>query len=86
MIEGSVLNFSFTFELESSFAVGSAVLPNTSQGPTTISWSYTLTRDYNNTSTPILELIANQDFKDQVGTGGVNGTIQTVVNAQGGTG
>ena len=86
MIEGSVLNFSFTFELESSFAIGSAVLPNTSQGPTTISWSYTLTRDYNNTSTPILELIANQDFKDQVGTGGVNGTIQTVVNAQAGTG
>ena len=58
-------------------------MPDTSQGTTTILWSYILPQDFSNSATPILDLVGNSDFAAQVGTAT---SIQTVANAQAGNG
>ena len=47
-----------------------------------MSWSYTLIEDYAN----VYNFVTSTDFQEKIGTDGVNGTIQTVANAQAGLG
>jgi len=73
------LNFGITFfEFEQVF--GSAPTPTTAIFE--LSWSYTLIDDY----TTVYDFVNSVDFQEKIGTDGVNGTIQTVANAQAGLG
>ena len=73
------LNFGITFfEFEQGF--GSAPTPTTAVFELT--WSYTLIDDYTN----VYSFVTSTDFQEKIGTDGVNGTIQTVANAQAGLG
>ncbi len=73
------LSFGITFfEFEQVF--GSAPTPTTAVFELT--WSYTLIDDYAN----IFDFVESTDFQEKIGTDGVNGTIQTVANAQAGLG
>jgi hypothetical protein len=83
LIKGAELNFSFSFEFESAHDTSGGGLPNTSQGSTSLFFSYILPQDFSNSATPILDLIANTDFAAQIGT---PTSIQTVANAQSGNG
>ena len=83
LIKGAEINISLTFEFDSAHDTSGGGLPNTDQGPTTIDFTYVLPQNFNNSATPILDLVGNVDFADQVGTAD---SIQTVANAQAGTG
>jgi hypothetical protein len=62
------------------------VPPSIDPTPTTavfeLTWSYTLIEDY----ATVNDFVNSTDFQEKIGTDGVNGTIQTIVNAQAGLG
>ena len=81
LIIGAQITIDFTF-IHSSFSSGS--VPSGTTPSTDIGFTYILTEDFTANSDPIGALIASDDFKAKFGS--IQSAIQTVANAQGGTG
>ena len=81
--KGTRLNFNFGITFIEFKKIGSvAVDPTPTTAVFDMSWSYTLIEDYAN----VYNFVTSTDFQEKIGTDGVNGTIQTVANAQAGLG
>ena len=76
------LNFAVTFFAYEQSAIGIPIPPNPTTAVFELTWSYTLIDDYAN----VEDFVNSTDFQEKIGTDGVNGTIQTVANAQSGLG
>ena len=79
--KGAEINIDFTFTFNSWF--GSST-PDESQGSTNISFSYILQQDFSQSATPVNDLFSSTDFQAKFGL--TDASIQTVANAQAGTG
>ena len=79
--KGAEINIDFTFTFNSWF--GSST-PDESQGSTNISFSYILQQDFSQSATPVNDLFSSTDFQAKFGL--TEASIQTVANAQAGTG
>ena len=81
LIVGSQITLDFTFE---HTAWNGSSLPNETTPATTIGFTYILTQDFTADPDPLTSLITSSDFIAKFGT--TTATIQTVANAQAGTG
>jgi len=81
LIVGSQITLDFTFE---HTAWNGSSLPNETTPATTIGFTYILTQDFTADPDPLTSLITSTDFIAKFGT--TTATIQTVANAQAGTG
>ena len=81
LIVGSQITLDFTFE---HAAWNGSSLPNETTPATTVGFTYILTQDFTADPDPLTSLITSSDFIAKFGT--TTATIQTVANAQAGTG
>jgi len=79
--KGAEINIDLTFIFNSWFGTNT---PDENQGSTSVSFSYILQQDFTQSATPVNDLFSSTDFQAKFGL--TEASIQTVANAQAGTG
>jgi len=82
LTKGTRLSVSFGITFFEFDKVSTSIDPTPTTAVFELTWSYTLIEDYAN----VYDFVNSTDFQEKIGTDGVNGTIQSVSNAQAGLG